>query len=322
MLAVPPKFAEGAALCVPLLVVSGLALWGQTRALGSGRSYATVGGRGGRPHAVPLGRWRAAAFAYALFYLLMSTVLPYLTLIYGTFIRSPGLPPTWDNLTLRHLQGFVQGDASPLVLRSARNSLVLSLSGATLGVALAAVVAYVLQRTRRRGRALLDFVALAPVAIPGAVMAIGLMWAYLRPPFELYGTLTILLLAYVTRFLPFGVRAVGGSLAQVSEELEKSAYVTGASWGIAFRTILVPLLLPGIGAGWVLMFVSMMKELSASIMLYGFHKETLGVTLFLLWGEGLFQFVSILSLLITILTLASVALVRRVLRLGEVGEIS
>ncbi|MDP7386526.1 MAG: iron ABC transporter permease [Nitrospinota bacterium] len=321
LLGLPPKYAEAAALCVPLFLVSGLALWGQYRFMGKGRQYTTVGGKGHRPRVISLGRWRYVALAFTLFYLLMSTGLPYLTLIYGSLIKARGLAPTWENLTLLHLWEVIAGDSRPLVFRAIKNSLILGFAGATLGVGLSTVVAYVIHRTRWRGRAFLDFLSLIPLAIPGAVIAIGLLWAYVRPPFELYGTLTILLLAYITRFVPFGVRAVGNSILQVSEELEKAAYVSGAPWGTMFRKILVPLLLPGIVAGWVLIFVSMMRELSASIMLYGFQKETLAVALFLIWDEGRFEYVSILALLIAFLSLVPVALVRRFVRLDETREI-
>lgn len=320
VLGVPPKFAEAAVLSIPLLLVAALALWLQVLALGKGKQYTTVGGKGFRPRLISLERWRYPALAFAFFYLLMSAVLPYLTIVYGTFIKTRGLPPTWENLTLHHLTDMFTGAASPIIFRAINNSLILSVGGATLGVMLSLLVAYFIQRSRSKTRHLLDFFSLIPVAIPGAVIAIGLLWAYIRPPFDLYGTLTIMLLAYVTRFLPFGVRAVGSSIVQVSEELERAAYVSGAGWGTTFRTILVPLILPGIAAGWTLMFVSMMRELSASIMLYGFNKETLAVALFLIWDEGLFQYVSILSLIIVGLSLIAVALVRRVLRVGEIRE--
>ena len=318
LLGVPPKFAEAAALSIPLLVVSAIALWMQMLAIGRGKMFTTIGGKGHRPRLIPLGPWRYAALAFVGLYLVLSAVLPYLVVLYGTFIRAEGLMPTWDNLTLRHLITVAQGGSFPMVYRSIKNSLLLSVSGATIAIALAAVVAYFVNRGRWRGRGLLDFLALTPIAIPGAVIAIGLLWAYARPPFYLYGTLTIIMIAYITRFLPFGVKAVSASVLQVSDELEKAAYISGAPWGKAFRTILIPLLIPGLLAGWVLMFISMMRELSASIMLYAFNQEVLAVALYLTWEDGEYAHVSILALVIAFLSLASIALVRTIVRRGEV----
>ena len=322
MIGIPPKFSHAAALSIPLLLISAFALWMQTRALGKGKKYTTVVGKTFRPRLISLGPWRYAALGFAFFYLLMSAILPLLTLVYGTFITNRGRPPVWEYLTLSNLKEMISGEAGPLILRSIQNSLFLSFSGATIGVVLSAVVAYFIVRSRWRGRAVLDFLALIPVAIPGAVIAIALMWAYIRPPFNLYNTFSIILIAYITRFLPFGVKAIGNSVAQISEELERAASVSGAGWGTMFRKVLVPLILPGIGAGWVIMFVSMMRELSSSIMLFSSQKETVGIVLIQLYDEGEFSQVSILSLAVVVLSLLSVGLVRRVLRLGEVGGIS
>ena len=319
LLGIPPKFGEAAALSIPLLFVAAFALWLQLRATGKGRSYATVGGKSFRPKLLELGKAKYLALGFVLFYLTMSAVLPYLVVIYGTFIKSSGLAPTLDNMTLEHLSRVIYGDATPLVTRSIKNSLILSIGGATIAIFLAAATAYFINRGKWRGQKTLDFVALIPIAIPGAVIAIGLLWAYARPPFDLYGTLSILLLAYVTRYLPFGIKAVATSIMQVSEELEKAAFISGADWLKTFRTILIPLLVPGLFAGWVLMFVSMMRELSASILLYAFHKETLAVALYLVWDEALFEYVSILSLIIVVLSLLSIAIVRSFVKSDSFG---
>lgn len=289
MIGIPPNFSHAAALSIPLLIISAFALWMQTRALGRGKQYTTVVGKSFRPRLIALGRWRYATLGFAIVYLMTSAVLPMLTLVYGAFITNRGRPPVWEHLTLNHIDEMFSGAAGPLILRSVQNSLLLSFAGATIGVILSAVVAYFVIRSHWKGRPILDFLSLIPVAIPGAVIAIALMWAYIRPPFDLYNTLTIILIAYITRFLPFGVKAIGNSVAQISEELERAASVSGASWGTMFRKILVPLLLPGIGAGWVIMFVSMMRELSASIMLFSSNNETIGTVLIQLYDVGEFS---------------------------------
>lgn len=306
----PPNYSEAAALSLPLLIVCGLALAFQTRLLGKGRSYATVGGKAIRPQLIQLGGWRYVTLAYALAYILVSAVLPYLVFVYGALIKSSGMPPVMENLTLQNITDFFTGSSSSMIIRAISNSLVLSLSGATIAIAVAALVAYFVNRGRWWGKGTLDFIALIPVAVPGAVLSIGLLWAYLRPPFELYGTLTILLIAYVTRHLPFGVKSITTTIVQVSEELERAAVISGAHWSRMFRRVLIPILMPGLVSGWVLMFVSMMRELSASIMLFASNTETLAVALYLLWDEALFQHVSILSLVMICLTLVPIAAAR------------
>lgn len=322
MIGIPPHFSHAAALSIPILFVCALALWGQTKALGKSAKYTTVGGKSFRPRLVQLGRWKWAALGFAGFYLLVSAILPLLTLIYGTFISNRGRPPVPEYLTLGHLREMLSGEGGAVILRSIGNSLFLSVTGATIGIALTAVVAYFVVRSRWKGRAILDFLALIPVAIPGAVIAVALMWAYIRPPFNLYHTIWILLLAYITRYLPFGVKAVSNSITQIHEELERAASVSGANWGVMFRKILVPLALPGIVAGWIILFVSMMRELSASIMLFSSNNEVIGTILIQLYDEGLFAHVCILSLIIVVLSLGSVALVRWITKQKEIGVVT
>ena len=322
MIGIPPNFSHAAAMSIPILLICGLALWGQTKALGRSAKYTTVGGKSFRPRLVALGKWKYVALGFAGTYLLVSAIMPLLTLIYGTFISNRGRPPIPEFLTFDHIREIITGDGGAVILRSIENSLILSFMGATIGIALSAVVAYFVVRSTWRFRGTLDFLALIPVAIPGAVIAIAMLWAYIREPFNLYHTLWIILLAYITRFLPFGVKAVSNSITQIHEELERAAAVSGANWGVVFWKILVPLAMPGIVAGWIILFVSMMRELSASIMLFSSNKEVIGTILIQLYDEGLFSHVCILSLIIVILSLGSVALVRWLTKQTDVEGIT
>ncbi|MFC0407079.1 ABC transporter permease [Roseomonas elaeocarpi] len=314
---VPPRFNEAAALSMPLLLVCAAALWLQQRALGRDKSYTTVSGKAFRAQLVRLGRWRLPVLMLPALYLLLAAVLPYLVFLYGSVIRSSGLPVTSANLTTEWITRFFTGQASPMLWRAIGNSLMLSVGGATAGVLLATLCAYFTTRERWRGRCFLEFLALAPIAIPGAVIAVGLLWAYIRPPFQLYGTFTILFLAYITRYLPFGIKSVASVMLQVSPDLEKASVICGASWMWTFFRILVPVVIPGVLAGWMLMFVSMMRELSASVMLYTSNHETVAVALYLLWDEASFQYVSLLSLVLVAVSLASLALIKLLARFAN-----
>ena len=322
MIGIPPNFSHAAAMSIPILLICGLALWGQTKALGRSARYTTVAGKSFRPRLIQLGKLKFVALGFAGFYLLVSAIMPLCTLVYGTFISNRGRPPVPEFLTLDHLREVLMGDGGAVIVRSIENSLLLSFMGATIGIALAAVVSYFVVRSKWKGRGVLDFLALIPVAIPGAVIAIAMLWAYIREPFNLYHTLWIILLAYITRFLPFGVKAVSNSITQIHEELERAAAVSGANWGIVFWKILVPLAMPGIVAGWIILFVSMMRELSASIMLFSSNNEVIGTILIQLYDEGLFSHVCILSLIIVILSLGSVALVRLITHRRDVEGVT
>ncbi len=312
MIGVPPRFDRAAAMAMILVVVSALVLFLQRRFLTGERQYTTVVGRTAKPRVIALGPWRYVTLAYAGLYLLMSAGLPYLVLVYGAVVKRRGLPLSWNNLTLANLTGVFAG--SPLVGRSIGNSLLLSVTAATVGTALATVSAYIVVKTRSQWRGLLDLITFLPIAVPGTVIAVGMVWAYLRPPFSLYGTLWILGIAYVTRYLPLGARAVISALTQIHTDLERAAEISGARWLKMFRRILIPLILPSLGVGWILMFVSSMRELSSSIILYSSEHETIAVALFLLWDDGHFELVSVLSLILAAISMTSVLLVQRLLR--------
>ena len=146
--------------------------------------------------------------------------------------------------------------------------------------------------------------------MPGPVLAVAMLWAYLHEPFVLYGTLWILLVAYVTHYLPYGVRTITGSFRQISPDFERAAAVCGAGRLAGFRDILFPLVRPGILAGWMLMFISMIRELSSSIFLFVPGTETTAVTLLEMWQEARFSGVAVLSLTLIAISVSVVMLVR------------
>jgi iron(III) transport system permease protein len=157
---------------------------------------------------------------------------------------------------------------------------------------------------------LLEFVMSIPLTMPGPVLAVAMLWAYLNPPFVLYGTLWILLVAYITHYLPFGVRTITSSFRQISVEFERAAEMCGASRLQAFRDILLPLVRSGVLAGWMLMFVSMIRELSSSIFLFVPGTETAAVSLLEMWQEANFSAVAVISLTLVGISLVVVMLVR------------
>jgi iron(III) transport system permease protein len=305
---VPPRYEVAALLASLLMGLTAILLWLQSRILGGGGRFTTVTGKGHPPRLLRLGPWRYLTLAYALSYIALTAALPYLVLLYAAFISRWGAPPVLSNLTLAN---FVSTFDPALSVRAGlRNSLVLAVAGATCATLLTLIISYMITRGARWRRNVLDFVSSIPLAMPGPVMAVAMLWAYLHEPFVLYGTLWILLVAYVTHYLPYGVRTITGSFRQISPDLERAAAVCGAGRLAGFRDILFPLVRPGILAGWMLMFISMIRELSSSIFLFVPGTETTAVTLLEMWQEARFSGVAVLSLTLIVLSVSVVMLVR------------
>ena len=305
---VPPRYEIAALLASLFMAVTAILLALQARVLNGGRSFTTVSGKGRAPRLTRLGPWRWLTLTYALIYIGLTVVLPYLVLLYAAFAAKWDAAPALANLTLANFAATFSPELS--VGAGLFNSLVLALSGATLATALTLVVSYMINRGKPWLRAVLEFVSSIPLAMPGPVLAVAMLWAYLHEPFVLYGTLWILLVAYMTHYLPYGVRAIAGSFRQLSGDFERAAASCGASRIASFRDILLPLLRPGILAGWMLMFVSMIRELSSSIFLFVPGTETTAVTMLEMWQESRFSGVAVLSLTLIAISLVVVSLVR------------
>jgi iron(III) transport system permease protein len=305
---VPPRYEIAALLASLFMAATGILLALQARILGGRGSFTTVSGKGRPPRVLRLGAWRYATLAYALIYLGLAVALPYAVLLYAAFVTKWDAPPALANLTLAN---FASTFAAEMGARAGLfNSLLLALSGATLATALTLVISAMIHKGRPWVSGVLEFVSSIPLAMPGPVLAVALLWAYLHEPFVLYGTLWILLVAYMTHYLPYGVRAIGGSFRQLSGDFERAAAACGASRIAGFRDILLPLLRPGILAGWMLMFVSMIRELSSSIFLFVPGTETTAVVMLEMWQESRFSGVAVLSLTLIAISLCVVILVR------------
>ena len=163
---------------------------------------------------------------------------------------------------------------------------------------LGALIAYVLVRTRLRVRRTLEVLAWLPWMMPGMVLGIGFLWAYafLPGPVQLYGTLWALLVAYVALGTPIAVRTMSGAFSQLAFDLEECSRVHGAPWWTTFRRILLALAWPAFAVGWILIFFIILRELSASILLYSVGNEVLSVVVMRLWTEGKAGPVSVIAL--------------------------
>jgi iron(III) transport system permease protein len=306
---VPPRYEVAALLASLLMGLTAILLVLQSRILGGSRRFTTVSGKGQPPRLLRLGPWRYATLAYALVYIALTVALPYLVLLYAAFISQWGALPVLANLTLANFASTF--DPALSARAGLLNSLILAVSGATFATLLTLIISYMISTGNAWTRNILDFISSIPLAMPGPVIAVAMLWAYLHEPFVLYGTLWILLVAYVTHYLPYGVRTITSSFHQLSPDFARAAAACGASRLAGFRDILFPLVRPGILAGWMLMFISMIRELSSSIFLFVPGTETTAVTMLEMWQEAQFSGVAVLSLTLIAISVAVVMLVRR-----------
>lgn len=223
----------------------------------------------------------------------------------------------WQGLTLEHYR-FVLFDYD-VTQRAIRNSLGLATIAATVAVFLGAIIGWIDIRTHLPGRKFLDYAALVPLGLPGIVMAVALIQFWLSMPIALYGTLVILLLAYVGRYIPLGVRAANTSLRQIDPTLEESARILGASWGHTLKEITLPLMRPGLFAGWLLVFVPVIQELSASILLFSSSSMTLAVAIYNLYETGYTEPVAALAMINMAIIVVAIALARKIAG-GSIGK--
>jgi iron(III) transport system permease protein len=308
---IPPRYEVAALLASALMGITAFCLGLQAWLLGGGRRFITVSAKAHPPRLTRLGRWRYATLGYALAYVALTVLVPFLVLIYAAFITQWGRPPTPANLTFANVVATFD---PVLPLRQGLvNSLLLGVTGATAAALVTLIIGYIIAGARSFASHVLDFVSAIPLAMPGPVMAVAVLWAYVNPPFVLYGTLWILSVAYVTHYLPYGVRTVTGSFRQVSIEFERAAAVCGAGRVTGFRDILFPLVRRGVLAGWLMMFLSMIRELSSSIFLYVPGNETIAVTMLEMWQEARFPSVAVLALTLVGIALIVVTFVKRLL---------
>jgi len=292
----PPRIPLAAAMGVSLFAVMFLMLYVYRRVT-SRRSYVTISGKAFRPRVMDMGWFRWVLFAICTLYILLSVVLPVATLVFSSVQRLAVAFPTADNFTLDNFRTALSLNA----VRSAMtNSIILGLLTATIGVLLTGLLAWMIQRSRLPGRGVLEYLVMFPQAVPRLVFAFGMMWAWLVFPIPIYGTFWVLLIAYLTVFLPLGVRTISGVIMQLDRSLDECGQVCGASWGYRLRAITIPLLRPGLLAAWLLIFVASVRELGASILLMGPNSKVLTPAIVEAWFSTSTELTAAMALIQTL----------------------
>jgi iron(III) transport system permease protein len=281
----PPQFGIASALSLALLAICVVAVYFYRRATRHAEAFATITGKGYMPTRIGLRRWRWPVSTALGLMFLVTLGLPVLTLVWQSFYRNlaqpfmtAGAPATLENY--EYVLGY------PIFLNAVKTSVLLAAMAATLVVGLTLVMAWIARRSARRHGWMLDALAFSPIAIPHVIVGAAVLMAYLLLPFPVYNTIWILLIAYVTLYLPYGMRFASSGITQIHRELEEVAEVSGAGFGQIVRRILLPLMAPFLLAAWIYVFVLAVRELGASVFLTGPGTHVLGTISLTMWEEG------------------------------------
>jgi iron(III) transport system permease protein len=268
-----------------LLVICVIGVYLYRRATRNAEAFATITGKGYRPTLLRLGAWRWPVFAATSLMFVVTLGLPLFTLVWQSFFRNVTLP-SWSAIGSMSLDGYNTILHYPIFLGAVRNSVILGALAATSVVLFTFVMAWIAHRAAKSYGWVLDALAFTPIAIPSVIVGASILFAYLIIPIPVYNTIWILLIAYVTMNLPYGMRFSSSGIIQIHKELEEAAQMSGAGLVGVFRLILLPLLSPVLIAAWLYIFVLAVRELSASIFLSGPGTHVLGTISLTMWEDG------------------------------------
>jgi iron(III) transport system permease protein len=293
-----PKYGEASAYSIILIVLVALGLIPYYRITSKTYKFTTISGKNFRPNRVALGKWRWLG-ACLMLVLPLLQFLPIVAIAWSSFLPFAQVPSR-KALELLTLNNYVVAFNDSGVIRSVMNSLTVSISSATVAVAITFFAAWLIVRASIKARWILDQMAMLPLVFPGIVMGIAILKMYLLLPVPVYGTIWILVLAFIARYLPYGIRFSHSALLSLHKELEEGAMASGASWFQMVRHVVVPLIMPALLAGWIYIFLITFKELSIALLLYSPGSQVVAVTIWELWENGHVGELAAFSLLITI----------------------
>ncbi len=310
----PTDFGVAAVYATLILAFCSCLLVFYNRATRHADAFAVVTGKAFRPRRTDLGGVKWATLAGAMLIIVFSLGLPMIILIWASFYPpyrgfQPITPEGFSMLSLDNYRAVIDSD---LVQRAFVNSTILGIGSAAVVVLLMTIVAWITVKTNIKGRKWLDHLSFAPIAIPAVAMGVAFLWLYLSVPIPVYGTIWILFLLYIARFTAVALRIMSASMTQLNNELTEAAEVAGASWWRSFRTITMPLLRPGMLAAFIFVLVHAYRELSASLLVYSYGNEPIGVAIFDIWENGSYGLLSAFGILV-VLALTVFSIIARVI---------
>ena len=303
---------------VLLIAVIGLVL---SRRAGRGAAVQTITGKGFKATVQDIGKWRWVGFALFVVFFVVAVVMPLAMLLWSSLL--PGYePPSLDALHDLSFANYVDILHRPVLVKALRNSIIISFSAALIVTVLSAVVAYITVKTKVVGRGLLDGLATVPIAVPSIVMGVGILYFYLSAPLpvHLYGTFTIMIIAFVTITMPYGMRYVVPGMSAIKDELEEAATSSGASWLQSFTKVFVPLLMPSLLASFLYAMIVSFREISAAIFLYTSGTEVVAVQIYDLFRNGTYPVVAALGIVMVLFLVVLVALMQGLSRMFGIKQ--
>lgn len=311
-----PAFPNQASALSLLLTVAVWMLVFAQRYLLAGTDYRTVTGKGLQQRIIDLGAWRWPAAAFVWFYAFVAVGLPMWALLQGSLRSSLFIPnaSAFFDFSKFSLQPLIAAAQSSAVQTGLVNSLIAAASTAVIGGMLYFALAFVVNRTTVPGRKWLEYIAMAPLALPAIVLALGVLWTWVGLTLPVYGTMAILTIAFLARFMPQGYRAIAASVVQIHDDLENASLVAGASYWQTLRWITLPLVRGGVFASAFLVFVLSIREVAASLFLYTTQTRVLSIVILESYDSGLWSRVASISLLYTLLLIAITIAGRRWMR--------
>ncbi len=295
----PTAYGLAAAIGLTLAAITAVAILLQRRLARGGQAVATTG-KAGRITPIRLGAWRWPANIFCGGYILMGLILPTIILLYTSLIKFFTGNPLNAAYTFRNYISIWESESTQL---ATLNTLLVSGGGALVGVMLGAACSYFTVRLKPTGYRLLDMLVMLPFGVPGVVLGLGLLWAYAYLPLPLYGTMTLIVLAYVTRFLPYATETAGARFVQLDRSLEEAAWTAGASRQTGVWRIVLPLSLPSLQSGYFLLFMAFFREISATILIFTASTSVLSVSIWSYFEQADWGMASALSILAMVLML-------------------
>jgi iron(III) transport system permease protein len=299
----PIDWGLAATYSIALLAIAMVLLFLYFRLIRHGERYQTITGKDYRPRRIDLGGWRYLTCALSLLLVFLITGVPFLMMLYASllpFYQAPSAA-AFESMSFANYEALFNSakTITPMI-----NSAILGPTVATAVILIVALIAYFVHKTQIRGRRLLDFLAFAPIAIPSVVLGATFFWFYLLVPLPIIGTLLIIALAYLTKYMPVALRFVSASMMQIHNELDEAAQVAGVSWARNFVKVTLPLLRPGLLAAWFWVMVHVFRELTIALMLARSQNRTAAVVILDLWEEGSFLLLSAFGVLMFLVLMA------------------
>lgn len=261
--------------------------------------FVTISGRGFKPTVMDLKQYKYPLFGIVGLLSFVLILLPVIVLLYASFLPYI-MVPSLKAFSMMSLQNWNEVLSDPISLLSLKNSLILGVGGATLGVMLSILVAYVIVKVRTKLAGVLESLSFLSFSFPGIVVGVGFMWFFVQTP--LYGTIWALLVGYIATYLPYGIRPMSSAFVQIHASLEESSRVAGAGAFTTMKRIVIPLLIPGIVSGWILMATMFVRELTLSVVLSRPGSEVLAVQILRFSEDGLWGQLSALGIIMIVIS--------------------